>query len=70
MTSQSSESIRRGIARTVAHELSHMWYGNLVTPEWWATLWLKEGVARFMEFVALDELFPEWKAWDEFVQSV
>lgn len=70
MTNQSSESIRRGIARTVAHELSHMWYGNLVTPEWWTTLWLKEGVARFMEFVALDGLFPSWKVWEEFVQSV
>lgn len=65
-----SETMRRGIARTVCHELAHQWFGNLVTPEFWTQLWLKEGVARFMEFIALDHLFPEWNAWDEFVQSV
>ena len=38
--------------------------------EFWTQLYLKEGVARYMEFVAIDHLFPEWKAWTEFVQSV
>lgn len=38
--------------------------------EFWTQLWLKEGVARFMEFVGIDSLFPEWHAWTEFVQSV
>lgn len=38
--------------------------------EWWTQLWLKEGVARFMEFVGIDSIFPEWNAWTEFVQSV
>jgi puromycin-sensitive aminopeptidase len=70
ITESTSETIRRGIARTVCHELAHQWFGNLTTPEFWTQLWLKEGVARFMEFVALDHLFPEWKAWDEFVQGV
>jgi len=67
---ETSESARRGIARTVCHELAHMWFGNLVTPEFWTQLWLKEGVARYMEFVAIDRLFPEWDAWTEFVQGV
>jgi aminopeptidase N len=65
-----SESMKRGIARTVCHELAHQWFGNLVTMEFWTQLWLKEGVARFMEFVGIDSLFPEWDAWTEFVQSV
>ena len=65
-----SESTRRGVARTLCHELAHQWFGNLVTPEFWTQLWLKEGAARFFEFVAVDKLFPEWNAWDEFVQSV
>jgi puromycin-sensitive aminopeptidase len=65
-----SESMRRGIARTVCHELAHQWFGNLVTMEFWTQLWLNEGFARFMEFVAIDILFPDWDAWTEFVQSV
>jgi len=65
-----SETTKRGIARTVCHEVAHQWFGNLVTPDFWTQLWLKEGVARYMEFVGIDALFPEWKAWTEFVQSV
>lgn len=38
--------------------------------KFWTQLYLKEGVARYMEFVAVDKLFPEWHAWTEFVQSV
>jgi len=65
-----SESMKRGIARTVCHELAHQWFGNLATMEFWTQLYLKEGVARYMEFVGIDHLFPEWQAWTEFVQSV
>ena len=65
-----SESMKRGIARTVCHELSHQYFGNLATMEFWTQLYLKEGVARYMEFVGIDHLFPEWEAWTEFVQSV
>ncbi|GAX26976.1 aminopeptidase 2 [Fistulifera solaris] len=67
---QTSESTKRAIARTVCHELAHQWFGNLVTMDWWTQLYLKEGVARFMEFVALEHLFPEWLVWVEFVQGV
>lgn len=65
-----SETTKRSIARTVCHELAHQWFGNLVSIEFWTELWLKEGVARFMEFVGIDSIFPEWNAWTEFVQSV
>ena len=57
-------------SRTVSHELAHMWFGNLVTMKWWTDLWLNEGFARFMEFLALDSIFPEWSVWRLFVQSV
>lgn len=67
---QTSETSKRGIARTICHELAHQWFGNLVTMEFWTQLWLKEGVARFSEFLAIDALFPEWNAWSEFAQSV
>jgi puromycin-sensitive aminopeptidase len=65
-----SETTKRGIARTVCHELAHQWFGNLVTMEWWTQLYLNEGMARFMEFIACDKLFPKWDMWTEFVQSV
>ncbi|MES1910996.1 MAG: hypothetical protein MHM6MM_003503 [Cercozoa sp. M6MM] len=56
--------------RTTCHELAHMWFGNLVTMDFWSALWLNEGFARFMEFVAVDALFPEWKIWNMFASEV
>jgi puromycin-sensitive aminopeptidase len=57
-------------ARTVCHELAHQWFGNLVTMEWWTSLWLNEGFARFMEFEAVHCIFPEWRVWENFVQDI
>ncbi|CAM9140067.1 unnamed protein product, partial [Phaeothamnion confervicola] len=44
---------RRRILRLIGHEVCHQWIGNLVTPRSFDELWLKEGVARFLEFVAV-----------------
>jgi len=65
-----SMEMRKGIARTVCHELAHQWFGNLTTMEWWNALFLNEGFARYMEFVAVSNLFPDWNIWDEFVGGV
>lgn len=48
----------------IAHELAHQWFGNLVTMKWWTDLWLNEGFATYMQTVALDKIFPEWKTVD------
>ncbi len=62
-----SQSSREMVATVVTHELSHQWFGNLVTMRWWNDLWLNESFANVMEYVALDTLFPEWKVWNSFV---
>jgi puromycin-sensitive aminopeptidase len=53
-------------AEVIAHELAHMWYGNLVTMAWWDDLWLNEAFATWMAFVVVDEWKPEWRMWHDF----
>ncbi|HEX6258728.1 MAG TPA: M1 family metallopeptidase [Candidatus Saccharimonadales bacterium] len=64
-----SSSTKRRIATVIAHELSHQWFGNLVTMQWWNDLWLNESFASLMEYVALDALFPEWHYWEQFTNK-
>uniref|UniRef100_A0A182NDS1 Aminopeptidase n=1 Tax=Anopheles dirus TaxID=7168 RepID=A0A182NDS1_9DIPT len=50
---------RKKIATIVAHEIGHHYFGNYVSPAWWSFLWMKEGFARFFEYVAAEMVFPE-----------
>ena len=43
---------------TLCHEIAHMWFGNLVTMEWWNDLWLNEGFAELFSFISIDSIFP------------
>lgn len=64
--SQASHSELERVADVVAHELAHMWFGNLTTMKWWNGIWLNEAFATFMELVAVDNWKPQWKRWETF----
>ena len=62
----SSAQSKQYVALVIAHELAHQWFGNLVTMEWWTHLWLNEGFASFIEYLAVDNAFPAWDIWTQF----
>ena len=57
---------KKRIAEVIAHELAHMWFGNLVTMKWWDDLWLNEAFATWMAFKIVDEWKPQWRMWNNF----
>ncbi len=65
----SSVGARRGVAEVLAHEMAHMWFGDLVTMKWWDDLWLNEGFATWMVSKPVGEWKPEWKESLQDVQN-
>ena len=66
---ESSVATRRRVAAIVSHEMAHMWFGDLVTMGWWNDLWLNESFASWMGDKAVDNIFPDWQVWTEFVSN-
>ncbi|KAH6826264.1 aminopeptidase M1 [Perilla frutescens var. hirtella] len=65
----SAAANKQRVATVVAHELAHQWFGNLVTMEWWTHLWLNEGFATWVSYLAADSLFPDWQIWTQFLDE-
>jgi puromycin-sensitive aminopeptidase len=57
------------VADVIAHELAHMWFGDLVTMGWWEGIWLNEAFATFMEMLCVDAFRPSWDRWIGFAPS-
>ena len=62
-TSYAAEKL---IARVIAHEFAHQWFGNLVTMAWWDDIWLNESFAEWMAHKAADAVAPDYGFWADF----
>ena len=56
----------QNLADVVAHEMAHMWFGDLVTMKWWNGIWLNEAFATFMEIACCNAYRPDWLRWTTF----
>ncbi len=60
---KSSDATKQAIYEVLAHEMAHMWFGDLVTMAWWDNIWLNEGFASWMGSKCSAHFNPQWEIW-------
>jgi aminopeptidase N len=68
-TDKTTVTEKQDIVEVICHELSHQWFGNLVTMEWWNNLWLNESMANYFGNYVGSVLYPELNIWDNFMTN-
>ncbi|MDR7158905.1 aminopeptidase N [Arthrobacter sp. BE255] len=68
-TSRATDAQYQGRANTLMHEMAHMWFGDLVTMQWWDDLWLKESFADYMGTLGVDQATDWDTAWVNFANK-
>ena len=63
---EKSTQAKMSLANVIAHEMAHMWFGDLVTMRWWNGLWLNESFATYMANLAVDKASDFENLWDVF----
>ena len=66
-TKTASTATFKAVFSVAAHELTHMWWGDLVTMAWWNDLWLNESFASFVGEKCTASVNPEWRFWRDVV---
>ncbi|OKI64063.1 aminopeptidase N [Streptomyces sp. MJM1172] len=61
-----TDTERQRRAMVIAHEMAHMWFGDLVTLRWWDDIWLNESFAEYMGYQTLTEATRFTGTWTEF----
>ncbi len=61
-----TDTERQTRAMVIAHEMAHMWFGDLVTLQWWDDIWLNESFAEYMGYQTLTEATRYTDTWTDF----
>ncbi|WP_337860478.1 M1 family metallopeptidase [Ferroplasma sp.] len=69
ISKSTGSSVKKSVGEVIAHELTHQWFGNLVTMNWWDDLWLNESFATFMSYKAMNKLEPDYDMFADFLLS-
>ncbi|KAJ8985877.1 hypothetical protein NQ317_006251, partial [Molorchus minor] len=66
-TNETSITAQQWVTAAIAHGITHQWFGNLVSIKWWNDLWLNEGMTIYLEYLSIDDYFPNWKMMEQFI---